>query len=172
MALQPLFYFSKRVARPFRFLVAWLPKGAFEKIKAAYHAIYQYRHHPIALINITLISFMFQAVAMYVNYVCARALGMPISIWDCFFLIPLVWVASMIPSLGGLGVREGAYVLFFKNFGGSEKAFALSLLYYSFTICASLIGGICYLFAGKIPQGALEKMEEEDLKKLEEVPLV
>ena len=85
---------------------------------------------------------------------------------------PFRSVISMIPSLGGLGVREGAYVLFFSGFGGSEKAFALGLLYFATTIGASIIGGICYLFTGRVAPEELEKMEEEDMKILEERDVV
>jgi len=171
MVLLPFLLFSKRFARPFKLLVTWLPHKIVENLKAAYHAIYQYRHHTVALINIILVSFVFQASAIWINYLCAQALGIDMSLWDSFILIPLVWVASMIPSLGGLGVREGAYVLFFGRFSGNDKAFALGLLYFALTILASIIGGVCYLFAGKVSAEELEKMQEEDMKKLEEEPI-
>ncbi len=170
--LLPFFLFSRRIARPFRILVSWLPHKIVENLTAAYHAVYQYRHHPVALVNIVLVSLVFQVSAILINYLSALALGIEMTLWDSFILVPLVWVVSMIPSLGGLGVREGAYVLFFGKFSGNDKAFALGLLYFALTILASVIGGICYLFAGRVSSEELEKMKEEDMKKLEEEPLV
>jgi uncharacterized membrane protein YbhN (UPF0104 family) len=165
----PFFVFSKTVARQFKFLVLWLPKHVVEKLKAAYHAIYQYRHHPIALVEILLMSVVVQGLTIVITYLCARSLGMTVTFWDCLVLTPVVWVIAMIPSLGGLGVREGAYVVLFKGFGGSEKAFAMSLILYAFTIAASVIGGILYVFfAGRVPPTAVEEMKETDLHILEQ----
>jgi uncharacterized protein (TIRG00374 family) len=161
------FFFSRRIARPFAILVSWLPARAVEKIKATYHAIYQYRNHPFSLSHIIFVSLVLQAIAIFTNYLLALSLDMSLPLSRCFVLIPLIWVASMIPSLGGLGVREGAYVILFASYGGSEKAFALSILYLAMTICASFIGGILYLFTGRVPSEELEKMREDDLKILE-----
>jgi hypothetical protein len=102
----------------------------------------------------------------------ALSFGMTVTLWDCLVLTPIVWVVAMLPSLGGLGVREGAYVVLFKHFGGSEKALAMSLLLYALTLVASIAGGFLYsVFAGKVPPKAVEEMKEEDLRKLENEPL-
>jgi len=168
MVVLPFFLFSRRVARPFQILVKWLPKPVFEKLKTIYHAIYQYRRHPFTLINVTICSLLFQALGIFVNYLLGQSVGIELPLFKYFLLIPLVWLISMIPSLGGLGVREGGYVVLFASFGaGSDKAFALSILFYSLTVCASIIGSICYLFAGRVSREDLEKMQAEDMQILE-----
>jgi len=52
----------------------------------------------------------------------------------------------MIPSVGGLGVRESAIVLLFDPLVGREMAFAMSLLYLAGLFGISFIGGIVYLW--------------------------
>jgi len=167
MIALPFFLFSKRVARPFKVLVAWLPEKILEQIKAAYHAIHQYRGHPFKLLHVILISLGFQCLGIYINYLFAMSLGMDVTLIQCFIFMPIIYVFSMIPSLGGLGVREGAYVVLFSGYGGSEKAFALSLLFFSTMVMASIIGGACYLFTGRVAPEELEKMEKEDMRILE-----
>ena len=51
----------------------------------------------------------------------------------------------MLPSLNGLGVREGAFVYFLKGDIGAGVAFAVSMLWLGVIILYSLIGGIMYL---------------------------
>jgi len=53
---------------------------------------------------------------------------------------------SMIPSIGGLGVREGAIVAFFSVLVGKETAFAGSLLLMFGYFFASFVGGVIFLF--------------------------
>ena len=51
----------------------------------------------------------------------------------------------MIPSLGGLGVREFSYLYFFAAYIGRENAIALSLINLSLIMIQSLTGGIVFL---------------------------
>ena len=59
--------------------------------------------------------------------------------------MPVVQLISMTPSLGGLGIRESAYVYFLKNYIGAEKALAIGILYFGLLFLVSVIGGIIYL---------------------------
>ena len=65
-----------------------------------------------------------------------------------FLAVPVVTVVSMFPlSFGGLGVREGAMVIFFSQYGiSAASAISLSLLSYSISLVAGAIGGILYPF--------------------------
>ncbi len=62
-----------------------------------------------------------------------------------FLLIPLVWVISMLPSLNGLGVREGAFVYFLKPDIDADRAFAISLLWLGIILVYSLVGGVLHM---------------------------
>jgi hypothetical protein len=55
----------------------------------------------------------------------------------------------MVPSVGGLGIREGATVFLFTRVGvGEAQALALALAYDLTLLIIGLIGGITYLVQG------------------------
>ena len=88
-----------------------------------------------------------QALSIIAQYIMAVALfkGVPPIGPGIFFLyIPLIWVAALVPSLGGLGVREFSYVLLFSASMGKEKSFALALLVLFSLILQAFIGAIIF----------------------------
>ena len=62
-------------------------------------------------------------------------------------IMPIIYIASMLPSVNGLGVREGAFLILFRPIIGAEKAFALSLLWLFLYLLFSIFGGFVYAFA-------------------------
>ena len=62
-------------------------------------------------------------------------------------IMPIIYIASMFPSINGLGVREGAFLVLFRPLIGAEKAFALSLLWLFLYILIGILGGFVYAFA-------------------------
>jgi uncharacterized protein (TIRG00374 family) len=77
------------------------------------------------------------------------SLGLEIGILPILITFPLVTVVSMIPvSIGGIGIREGAFVFFLSGYSvSSEDALALSLLYFSSIVFLGIIGGIIFSFS-------------------------
>lgn len=79
-------------------------------------------------------------------YFVATALG--VSAGWIFFVIfsPIVCVVSMLPSIGGLGVRELGWS-FFLSFAGvsQELATNVSLTHFAFIILLGLAGGVIYV---------------------------
>ncbi len=65
-----------------------------------------------------------------------------------FLFIPLVGIITILPiTLGGLGVRENAFVLFFKGVGlTKEEGLGISLLFLMINYFYSLIGGLIFIF--------------------------
>jgi hypothetical protein len=65
------------------------------------------------------------------NWLFAIALGLPLSPWDAFALVPLIVLAGQLPiSPGGLGVREAAFVYFYGRLGvDAASAFAAGLVW-------------------------------------------
>jgi hypothetical protein len=51
----------------------------------------------------------------------------------------------MLPSLNGLGIREGAFIYFLTPYMGKEYAAALGILWLGLLILLSVIGGAIYL---------------------------
>ena len=95
------------------------------------------------------LSFVFQATVVLVAWAGFAAIGVPVSLRACFLFIPIISAVQLVPvSLNGLGVREGAYVVFFGSIGvGDTHAAAASLLFGLLVAGVSLVGGL--LFAAR-----------------------
>ena len=102
-----------------------------------------------AVLSVLALSFVFQATVVLVAWTGFAAIGEPVSLAACFVFIPIISAVQLVPvSLNGLGVREGAYVLFFGSIGvGELNAAAASLLFGLLVAGVSLAGGA--LFAAR-----------------------
>ncbi|MBU0635297.1 MAG: flippase-like domain-containing protein [Candidatus Omnitrophica bacterium] len=87
------------------------------------------------------------------TYLLALSLSLQVPLFIFFVLMPVIGVLSNLPSLNGLGVREGAFVYVFGGLLKPEMALALSILFLSQLIVISLLGGITYLFTGGLKEG-------------------
>lgn len=116
--------------------------GKFSKLHSA---INMYRHSGLLLFKTYLVALVVQGAAVLNTYFFILSVGGDIRIMRLLLIIPLVWAVSMLPSLNGLGVREGAFVYFLKGDIGVDMAFSVSFLWLSVIILYSLIGGILHL---------------------------
>jgi uncharacterized membrane protein YbhN (UPF0104 family) len=66
--------------------------------------------------------------------------------------VPAVAIVQVLPiTVGGLGVREGAFVLFLVPLGvPEEKALALGLLVYAINLVVSLLGAPAFAIRGRV----------------------
>ena len=92
-----------------------------------------------------MISLISHAGAILSIYLFILGLGGNINFTKLFLIVPLVWTVSMLPSLNGLGVREGAFVYFLKGDLGADMAFTVSLLWLGIVIAFGIIGGVLHL---------------------------
>ncbi len=118
---------------------------AKDRIYRLYSAVNSYRTKPMFIIYIILLSLFMQGCAIVSIYFYILCIGGYLPLLKLFLIIPIVWTLSMLPSLNGLGVREGAFVYFLKGDIGVEKAFAISLLWLGMIILYSIVGGILHL---------------------------
>jgi uncharacterized protein (TIRG00374 family) len=88
-------------------------------------------------------------------YIIARGLGIPVSVAGCFAIAPLAALVAAVPiSVGGWGVREGAFVAGFGLLGiGGVDALILSVLFGLVSIVAALPGGLVWLALRKSGRG-------------------
>lgn len=126
------------------------------KLRRLYNALNAYKKHKIVIVQLIGISLIAQTISVFAIYIMIKSLSQDISLLYLFLIIPLVSIASMMPSINGLGVREGAYVYFLSEFINKESAFAVSILSLALIFISSLIGGVLYLFSGKLYKIALE----------------
>jgi uncharacterized protein (TIRG00374 family) len=87
------------------------------------------------------------------GFILAQAIAGFEAPWYAFLVvIPLVFVAGVLPSIGGYGVREVSYVVALGWFGVAPEAAALySLLQLLFLWCMSLIGAFLFAARGLAP---------------------
>ncbi|MFH1846704.1 MAG: lysylphosphatidylglycerol synthase transmembrane domain-containing protein [Candidatus Omnitrophota bacterium] len=119
-----------------------------EKLNAIYKIVHDYRNRRVIVFRAFLLSIVAQCLYFFIIYVFFLSLGKEVSLGNIFLIMPIVTFISMMPSMGGLGVREGAIVSFFAPFAGKESAFAVSLLVLFGLFFVSIIGGITYFCWG------------------------
>ena len=79
----------------------------------------------------------------------ALSIGSRIPIKDLLIKMPIVSMMSLLPSINGLGLREGSTVVLFGPLIGSDKAFAMSILWLLVLLCISIMGGLIYAFSSQ-----------------------
>ncbi len=119
----------------------------YEKIKNGYEFLNLYSRNKLILSWSFILSTIAQILSIVATYIYARALGIDfVSIGIFFIIVPIVAIMTLIPSVNGLGVREGTFVYLLKTYMPSEKAFAVSILVLATLIIFSIIGGCVYGF--------------------------
>jgi glycosyltransferase 2 family protein len=80
-------------------------------------------------------------------FLLAQGLGLPISASACLVIVPLAGLVTLLPiSIGGWGLREGAFVAGFGLVGIEPgDAIALSVLFGLMNVAFGLIGGGVWL---------------------------
>ncbi len=134
-------------ARITRFLS--LPGGGKirETIKDLHKEIHLFRHHKQIIIANLLLSFVLQIIMPVSVYFIALALGVRINFIYFLIFLPIIGAITLIPiSLGGLGLRESLFVVYFAKAGVIKQlALAMSLLSFSFVVVYGAIGGLIYV---------------------------
>jgi len=120
------------------------------KLHKLYNALNAYKEHPTVVAKVIGISLLAQVVSVVSLYCVIRSLSQEISFLNLLLITPLVSVASMMPSINGLGVREGAFVLFLSEFISKGSSFAVSILFLAIVLLTSFIGGVLYLFSSRL----------------------
>jgi len=125
----------------------WNVEGA---LKETYKSIRSFTASKKVLLNAFVISLLYQFVGIVSVFFISQSLGLGVSFVYVLIAVPIICVIMMAPiSISGLGVREGAFVLFFTQQGVSiEDALLLSLLFFALTVFLALVGGLIYAWGG------------------------
>jgi len=126
----------------------------WRRFAAAVHlGVQRLRRHPAAAVNVLLTGFAYQLVLVFAALMAAKAVGMSVAVGPTALLafFPAVLIAQVLPiSIAGLGVREGAFVLFLTPLGvPTEQAIALGLLLYLLNLGVSLLGAPAFAVGGR-----------------------
>ena len=138
--------FDRRIARRLRFIEFFLNKFRLgQRVREIYEGMHKFKDHKALIVKAMSLSIFGQSVNILVLYVLALALGAKTNVMYFYLLVPVVHLISMLPSLNGLGIREGGYIYFLSPYIGREVAAALGILWLGFLILSSVIGGVVYL---------------------------
>jgi uncharacterized protein (TIRG00374 family) len=121
---------------------------AGRRIISAYQAFVFYTRNRRGFFWALTVSYASQASVIVTHVMVVRALGLELPLAHLVAAIPLVWCASLLPSLGGIGVRETAYVFFLREHLEREQAFALALTLLGLNIAAGIVGGVIHFSGG------------------------
>ncbi len=95
-----------------------------------------------------------------------RAVGIDLPYTVYCLVVPLVWIISMLPSVGGMGVREGGFVYLMSLFGVAKSpALAVAALYLIAQTLLAGVGGLLLLAAVLTGQWSAVKSKPEEKSK-------
>lgn len=112
-------------------------------VGAVHRGVAQMRAHPGAAVGVVLAGLAYQLTLVAAALMVAAALGFGwLGLTPLLAFLPAVLIAQVLPiGISGLGVREGAFVLFLTPLGvPTEQAIALGLVLYVLNLLVSLVG--------------------------------
>ncbi len=134
----------------------WL-RERFETVQSAVH-VYRAQMRAVWLAFASSVGLQTLLVLYY--FVVAHALGIRLPFSACFLMIPLCSLIQAVPiSFNGWGVREGVFILYFRQLGladarNTDNALAFSLLGAGLIVLLSLSGALVWTARGRYPDGA------------------
>ncbi len=129
---------SPRIGRRLQTQEGWL-----RFVNAIHLGLARFRKSPGMAAEVLIVGFAYQLAVVFAAFLAAKALGLPVSWTAVLAFMPAVAIVQVLPAptIGGLGVREGAFVLFLHPLGVSaDQAITLGLLVYGINLVTSLLG--------------------------------
>jgi uncharacterized membrane protein YbhN (UPF0104 family) len=100
---------------------------------------------PGLMLQVVSVSVVVQFSRVMVHVLTGAALGLNLSLAVYATVVPVLGVLINLPSINGVGIREGGGVLLFAEAGVSpEMAVSMQLLTYVVMVLLSLIGGVLF----------------------------
>jgi len=153
-----VFLTNKTFARKFSILLIFV-RPIEERLVRLYNVIHNYKNHTKLMVQSVLISVTSQLCFFATIGLLALSVGSKIDLINILLRMPIVSAMSLLPSINGLGVREGSTVLMFGPLIGKSSAFAVSILWLLILIVISVAGGLIY---GLSPQFRVKLKEVEE----------
>jgi glycosyltransferase 2 family protein len=129
--------------------------GRWKRFASAVHlGAARFRQHPAAVTGVLLTAFGYQLLVVGAAFFAARALDLDhVGLTAILAFVPAVAIVQVLPiSLGGLGAREAAFILFLRPLDvPTGRAVALGLLLYGLNLTISLLGAPSFALGGKRP---------------------
>ncbi len=124
---------------------------------AIYLGIDRFRHRPEVVAQVLLVGIGYQLAVIAAAFAAGHALGLSVG-WTAFMaFMPVVAIIQVLPfpTIGGLGLREGALVIFLAPLGVNQShAIALGLMVYGINLTVSLLGAPSFAVGRRPPSVA------------------
>ncbi len=119
-----------------------------ESFMRLHFAIVLLKGKPKTLLAAVACSSLSQAILACIFFLVAKGLHQEIPLIYFLIFVPLICVISSLPSIGGLGVREGGAAYLFAKVGVETSVIvSISLVSFLFMVVMGLIGGLVYIVA-------------------------
>ncbi|TAM41267.1 flippase-like domain-containing protein [bacterium] len=130
-----------------RFLTTPGAEKIKEMIKDMHREIHVFRHRRKIIVYNLFLSFLVQLITPVTIYFIALSLGVKINFIYFLIFMPIIGAITLLPvAIGGLGLRESLFVVYFAKAGVIKQlAVAMSLLSFSFIVIYGAIGGLIYV---------------------------
>jgi uncharacterized membrane protein YbhN (UPF0104 family) len=105
---------------------------------------------PPLLSGALILTLVAQLLGLLTLWVEAMAFGLSINLSILLLALPVIALATVVPSVNGIGVREAALVLALRGLLSEPAAFLLALTFDVLTVGCSLIGGGVFLLRRRL----------------------
>jgi uncharacterized protein (TIRG00374 family) len=117
-----------------------------ERIMKFFKAIRFYYNTRSIYLKILGTSIMGQILVIIMTYMLSLALGLQIPPYYLFLVVPISFLVTMLPSINGIGFREGVFVVLLGKVGISNaEAISLSFLSILIPMIVSMSGGMLFM---------------------------
>jgi hypothetical protein len=120
----------------------------FSKVQGFREVVVSYRRKPGSFLLALAWALVLQVNVVVYYFLVGRALGIGVPLLDYFVFIPIVLLVQTVPlTIGGLGLRESAYVTVFRFYGvgpGTAVSFSLAADV-AVGLAVGIVGGIIYV---------------------------
>ena len=132
-----------------------------ERVDKLFEAIRYFQDKKMVYVKVISVSLIAQALVIVMHYFCVLALDLDVTILYLFLVVPVTFLLTMLPSINGLGVRDGGFVFLLGKKGISTAAsLSLSFLAIIVPMIVSIAGAILFVIQKK-------KSKIEDIKNVE-----
>jgi len=136
--------------RPFEFLLNLFDKFTIlrigEKIAKLIEAFYYLKERRKVFIWVFVLSFFSQVSIVIMNYTVVLAMDIDVDLTYLFLVVPVTFMLTMLPSINGVGIRDGGFVFLLAKIGISQAAaISLSFMNVLIPMFISIWGAILFL---------------------------
>ncbi len=120
------------------------------------------RKYPKDFFMVSVYSFLNQVIFIFTGYLIAKAILGFNAPWYSFpIVIPMIFVAELLPSIGGYGIREAGYVVFFSWFNvATEHAVVFGIIQLVFLWISALAGAVFFILGSPGNKSTLTVIKE------------